>query len=302
RLLGRQYDGDEVVYLDNDRDSVYICGNHIYRHKVLRINYTTYDLRRSQDSVNPRTHPDIMLLSHDSESHPYWYARVIGIFHVDIIHTGPHSISPNKQRVDFLWIRWFGRDLTYAAGWKAQRLHRVGFLDAEQSGAFGFLDPAVVLRGVHMMPGFACGTTNEYLHPPRSVARMPLNEVTDWQYYYVGMFVDRDMAMRFMGGGVGHKATNAFTGALAHEARNNGSNIDDNGHSEDPELEPDYIIPDSDDEEEDLVDGYTSSESDPEDGNGALELGEDSDEDIGGEDGEEPWEIDDVQAEGFDAL
>jgi len=187
RILGRAYDGDEVSFSDDERDSIQICDNYFYRHKVLRVNYTSYDLRRCQDSINPRTHPDIMLLSHDDEPHPYWYARVIGIFHVNVFHKGPNSTSPDKKRVDFLWIRWFGRDLNYRAGWKARRLHRVGFLDAERPGAFGFLDPAVVIRGVHMIPSYAHGTTEEYLSPPRSVARLPLDEVSDWQYYYVGM-------------------------------------------------------------------------------------------------------------------
>ena len=43
---------------------------------------------------------------------------------------------------------------------------RVGFLDAEQPGAFGFLDPAVVIWGVHMIPGFAYGTCTDLLSPP----------------------------------------------------------------------------------------------------------------------------------------
>lgn len=92
-----------------------------------------------------------MLISHEdsemsdnADAHPYWYARVIGIFHVDVLHTGPHSKSPHKQRIDFLWVRWFGRDMTFKAGWQARRLHRVGFLDAKGPGAFGFLDPITI--------------------------------------------------------------------------------------------------------------------------------------------------------------
>ncbi|KAF7794670.1 hypothetical protein EIP86_005808 [Pleurotus ostreatoroseus] len=30
-------------------------------------------------------------------------------------------------------------------------------------------------------------------------------EHTDWRFYYVGIFVDRDMLMRYLGGGIGHK-------------------------------------------------------------------------------------------------
>ena len=52
----------------------------------MRVNYTTYDMRRDQDSLNPRTQADVMLLAHEDltarNSHPYWYARIIGLFHV----------------------------------------------------------------------------------------------------------------------------------------------------------------------------------------------------------------------------
>ena len=49
------------------------------------INYTTYDMHRNQDSINPRTCSDVMLLNADSEDdHCYLYAWVIGIFHADV--------------------------------------------------------------------------------------------------------------------------------------------------------------------------------------------------------------------------
>ena len=174
-LLGHDYDGDEAKYSEIERDSIQFVNNKLYRHKTLRINYTTYDLRRQQDAINPRTHPDIMLLSHEElneevGAHPYWYARVVGIFHVDIVHNG----SPDAQRIDFLWVRWFAQDISFNAGWTAQRLHRVGFSNAndesESASAFGFLDPSVVIRSVHMIPAFAHGKTADLLYPSRSVA------------------------------------------------------------------------------------------------------------------------------------
>ncbi len=42
-------------------------------------------MQRDQDSINIKTHPDIMLLSredsNDEDRNAYWYARVIGVFH-----------------------------------------------------------------------------------------------------------------------------------------------------------------------------------------------------------------------------
>jgi hypothetical protein len=191
RLLGHSFDGDEHEYSDEDRNAVHFVNNRIYQHKVIQINYTTYDMQCSQDSINPRTHPDIMVLSHEDEDcgsdgqHPYWYARVVGIFHADVRHLGPKSQSDDAQHLDFLWVRWFGRDLDHAGGWLAHRLHRVGFLHQDQLGAFGFLDPVVVIRGVHMIPAFAYGPTSSLLGP--SIARQPSENDDDWNFYYVGM-------------------------------------------------------------------------------------------------------------------
>ena len=79
RLLDRPYDGDEHTFTDVERDSINFLSNRLYRHKVVRINYTTYDMRRTKDSINPCTHPDVMVLSHEDDTgnedlHPYWYA------------------------------------------------------------------------------------------------------------------------------------------------------------------------------------------------------------------------------------
>ena len=166
---------------------VEIVNNRLYKHKTMRVNYTTYDMQREQDTINPRTCPDILLLSHEDEGHsyhPYWYARVLGIFHVNILHTGPNSRTPNVQRIDFLFVRWFGRDLGHSGGWSTRRLHRVGFLSADSPGAFEFVNPFDIICGVHMIPAFAYGKISEL---GKSVAQRPVDDDEDWLYYYVGM-------------------------------------------------------------------------------------------------------------------
>ncbi|KAH9950134.1 hypothetical protein B0H21DRAFT_665254, partial [Amylocystis lapponica] len=45
RLTGRQYDGDEGVFSDAEQDSIQFVDNRLYKHKVIRINYTTYNMR-----------------------------------------------------------------------------------------------------------------------------------------------------------------------------------------------------------------------------------------------------------------
>ncbi len=57
----------EDGFSNQELDSLVIMGNHLYRHKVLRVNYTTYDGRRRQDSLNPRNHADFTTLSHETD-------------------------------------------------------------------------------------------------------------------------------------------------------------------------------------------------------------------------------------------
>ena len=141
-------------------------------------------MRREQDSINPRTRPDILLLSHEDEGHsyhPYWHARVLGIFHVNIIHTGPNSRTPHVQRIEFVFVQWSGRDfdLGHSCGWSTHRLHRVRFLSADSPGAFEFVNPFDIIRGVHMISAFAYGKISEL---GKSVAQRPADDVEDWLY------------------------------------------------------------------------------------------------------------------------
>jgi hypothetical protein len=190
RLIDNLDAGQEPEYTPAERATIIIHKNRLFRHHVMRVNYTTYDLRRDQDSINPRTHPDIFVLSgetpeNSADPHPYWYARVIGIFHAQVLHVGPQSKSSELQRMEFLFVRWFGNDMDYSAGWKTKKLHRLGFI-SEDRNPFGFLDPMHVVRGVHIIPAFAHGQTCDVLGPSK-IAR-PFNSTDDdWQYFYVNM-------------------------------------------------------------------------------------------------------------------
>jgi hypothetical protein len=54
----------------------------------------TYDCRHDQDIINPQMHSDVMVLTDKDEdtdnTHPYWYAHVIGIFHAMVCHVDRH--------------------------------------------------------------------------------------------------------------------------------------------------------------------------------------------------------------------
>ena len=188
--MQRDFEGDEEEqFSEEDRSTVRLLGQHIYSAKLLRVNYTTYDMRRDQDSINPRTHPDVMVISPETgpNAHPFWYARVLGIFHTEVVHTGEHSRNNAAQRMEFLWVRWFGIEPNYRSGFKVARLPKVGFVPEEDPDAFGFLDPSLVLRGCHLVPAFAGGRTSQLLKTVSPTAARPLDETDDWENYYVTM-------------------------------------------------------------------------------------------------------------------
>ena len=141
-------------------------------------------MRRAQDSLNPRTHSDIMVLSRDDAVHPYWYARIIGIFHTMVMHAGPKSKFKLREpkKMEFLFVRWFGLDTmdSERGGWKAKKLHQVGFIEGDT--AFGFVDPSDVIA-VHLIPRFSQGRTKDLLG--HSIARSALEEDEDWSRYYI---------------------------------------------------------------------------------------------------------------------
>ena len=166
--------------------------NRIYHHKLMRINYTTYDVRRAQDTINIGTmRRDIMVL-HDSSpehliscpehviTHPYLYARVLGIFHVNAIYTGGTTPDYNPTRFDLLWVRWFH---TISPGsWQTQKLETIAFPPMASEGAFGFLDPNDVVRSCHIIPDFASGKR----YSDGQGLSLCSRDEDDYYQYYVG--------------------------------------------------------------------------------------------------------------------
>lgn len=195
-------------------------------HKVIRINYRTYDLQRDSDSLNPRTNSDAMILnSHEG----YNYCRIITIFHVMVYDNEDPTCPPLGRKYDVAYVRWFRSDPTWQSGLKYKRLERLEFYPKDDPQAFGFIDPAYILRAVHLQNADHYGKTDEFLGP--SKARRPEDENLDFRYYYVGLFSDRDLFMRFLGCGVGH------TDLLPIESADG---------------IPDYVFEDEDDEEEEV--------------------------------------------------
>ncbi|KAK6985044.1 GLOBIN domain-containing protein [Favolaschia claudopus] len=304
RLLDLPNDGDEHQFTADELAGVTIEHDRIYTHRLLRVNYTTYDMRRDQDMLNTRAHPDFMALSHEdddaSSSHPYWYGRIVMIFHLYVRHVGPRAISPGiTQKMDVLWVRWFGSDPDQDSS--AKRLYRVGFVPMDESApdaaaAFGFLDPAQILRAAHIIPAFARGRTDSLL-PPSIGRQFDAENDEDYNFYYINRFPDRDMFMRFSPHSIGHRFTRKVTQSIAVAPMD----VDEDPSAE-PNTQTTEILnqepgPDGEDPEE------QDSDSESENANNDSEEEESSaDGEEDGIEGEVPTEEDILDSLGFAEL
>ena len=92
RLLGKGLSGENPhLFTDEERDPVRIVNNTIFSACQLSINYTTYNICRNRDTINPNTNPYVMLRSPEDGAgvHPYWYAQVLKVYHTNVsIHPG----------------------------------------------------------------------------------------------------------------------------------------------------------------------------------------------------------------------
>jgi hypothetical protein len=233
--------GHELIFFKDDR---------MYRHHLARFNYTTYDIRRSQDVINPgTTHRDIMLLANNTQgngntTHPFLYARVLGIYHVNVIYTRGGSLDYVARKVEFLWVRWFEYDSDRSVEWADLKLDPIRFFPMADERAFGFIDPKDVLRGCHVLPAFVRGKARIDGIGLSSLA----HDAQDWSRYRVNRcvqnylplttplictysFVDRDMFMRYYWGlAAGHTYT--------HSTRNDDSPTETSATSNTDDLEP----------------------------------------------------------------
>lgn len=188
--------GSEGLNLQKGQSQpLYFKGDRMYSHKIAQFNYTTYDVRREQDIVNPGTpRCNIMLLSgqhaiepmqegsssasQDPQPHSYVYARVIGIYHANVVYTGPGMIDYTPNRMDFLWVRWYD----HQEGENATQLDQLSFPPITSEGAFGFVDPANVVRGCHIIPRFSKGKR----YPDGIGYSRLAHDSHEWLSYYIG--------------------------------------------------------------------------------------------------------------------
>jgi hypothetical protein len=85
-----------------------------------------------------------MVLSGETRpKHPYWYAWVLGIYHMEVWLNvdGPMK----KQQLKVLYVRWLAPLTEHQSGMSCARLPKVAFVEEADRDAFGFLNPSQVI-------------------------------------------------------------------------------------------------------------------------------------------------------------
>ena len=121
-------------------------------------------------------------------THPYWYAQVLGVYHMLILTSHPAAPRCSARPMQFLWVRWLGIEPGYTSGSRVARLPKIGFVEAMDKDVFGFLDPDLVIRGSHLIPTFHSGQTCTLMPYDGPTTTRPTGEKDDWVNFYVNMY------------------------------------------------------------------------------------------------------------------
>jgi len=179
-------------------DCILIHKDIMYQHQTAQVNYTTYDVRRAQDIMNPNTtRCNIMVLNIPQEqdsnsvespdgSSKFAHARVLGIFHVNVFLASSTQpvINCRPHRLEFLWVRWYDH-ASPVHSWRSRKLDRLRFPPLADEGAFGFIDPQDIVRASHIAPVFSAGK----VHQDGVGISVAAKDYQDWRFYYVNRCV-----------------------------------------------------------------------------------------------------------------
>ena len=166
----------------------------------------------------------ILLPETDPSAHPYWYAHIIGIFHT-LVH---HGSLPGPIRLDLLWVHWYGLDpnCRWQLSWRGRKLPALRMTLTRNPLRLG----SFILHRWYVGSISSQASTmdspetswNHLLHVYLTKVISILNFTTLTGNsltilinclftFSSSSFVDREVVMRFRGGGVGHRNTQDAT-------------------------------------------------------------------------------------------
>jgi hypothetical protein len=172
-----------------DWQAVIFHHDRMYKHKIMHINYTSYDVRQDQDIVYIGTRGqcnNVMVLAPEHirlYGHPFWYARVLGIYHANVIYIGEGNADFLPRQLEFLWVRWYELEDQP----ETSQLARISFPPSSDDHSFGFLDPNDILRACHVIPLFRLGLACK--NGPGLSSCGEDHDHTDWESYIANRWV-----------------------------------------------------------------------------------------------------------------
>ena len=172
-LFNLNFEAEDHIFTDDQHNSVQILHNRLYSVATMHVNYTTYDVCREQDIVNPHTYNNVMVLSYETKHghHPYWFAHVLQVFRAHVCHCGAESHNLLVQPMEILWVHWYEIVPGHHYRSTCTRLLKISFVPDSDLAAFGFLDPSLVIRGCHLIPVFSDGHSSNLLRVGHSLGR-----------------------------------------------------------------------------------------------------------------------------------
>ena len=162
----------------------------LYQHKVTRINYMTYDIQCRTNIIKPEGPCcNIMLLanhtngSDSSNLHHFRYASMLGVYHTNVIYTGPGMQNFKARSFQMLWVRWYEvvDSDPGSSGWDSSTLVMLCFPPLHHNNSFGFVDLEAALRGCHILQAFDKGERESNINVSCSA-----KDNKDYLLYYVG--------------------------------------------------------------------------------------------------------------------
>ena len=175
----------ERLFPGNDNtEQIFIEDDTLYKHPILNIKYTSYDVQQDKDIVHVgygRTGIMVYAPMAGDEAEPWSYANVLAVYHVTV----RTASDPTPKTLTVLWVRWMKRSMAGLAGpnsWNYTRVSFIPWSDA-QGSTFDFVDPSHIIRACHLIPAFDLERTFTLLDP--SIARDPKG---DWCAFYANRY------------------------------------------------------------------------------------------------------------------
>ncbi|KIR51586.1 hypothetical protein I315_05809 [Cryptococcus gattii Ru294] len=213
RLYPEHATSDDITA--SQRDMISIVDDKIFWHNTLRLFHTKYNMERTYDVINPNLKPiDVMLQGPVDDNQPFLFARVMRIFHIDVYKKRKAGLvtmdDVEKHCLPVIWVRWYETDGDWRNPLDANHMCQLKWM--ESLDAYGFIDPSCILQACHLIPCFKNGT------------HQSSDGLQSWKSFYLSAFVNPDIMMRFLGGGVGHQQKGRENETLSSVAQANRQN------------------------------------------------------------------------------